>query len=97
MTITSGDRYVKRKPTLVKMSTYFENGHELGQIDGELEEIEEELELVEKDDWDEVNDIVFLIVDSIGDGVLGFSVAIQCHQSFHIHICFEAAGAAAAL
>lgn len=66
--------------------TNFEDGDKLWQINGKLEEIEEKLELVEQDKRQKIEDIVFLIVYRIRDGIPWQCIPIKPDQPLHIHI-----------
>ena len=61
------------------------------EIDGELEEVEEQFELVKQHNWQEGEDIVFLVGDCIGYLVFGLCSAIQPNFPLHSHIFFLAA------
>lgn len=59
-----------------------------------MEEVEEEFELIEQHERDEVEEVVLLIIDCVGDSVGGFAASIQPYFAFHVHISFAAASAA---
>jgi hypothetical protein len=48
----------------------------LGEIDSKLEEIKEEFKLVEQNYWDEIEEIVFLVIYCIGNSIFGIGISI---------------------
>jgi hypothetical protein len=42
----------------------------LGEVDGELEEVEEEFELIEEYEGDEIEEVVLLVVEGVGDVIM---------------------------
>lgn len=59
-----------------------------------MEEVEEEFKLIEEDEWHEVEHVVLLVVDCIGDSIVGFGSAVQPHLPFYVHLLASAAPAA---
>jgi hypothetical protein len=59
-----------------------------------LEKIEEEFKLIEEYEWYEVEEVIFLVIDCVGNGILGFTASIEPYFAFYVHICFAAASAA---
>lgn len=49
----------------------------MGQVYGKLEEVKKELELIEQDNWNEIEEIVLLVVECIGNCVFGVGVSVQ--------------------
>jgi hypothetical protein len=74
--------------------TDFEYGDELGKVNGELEEIEEEFKLIEEHKGDEVDDIIFLVVDCVRNSIVGLGAAVQPNLPLDVHLLASAALAA---
>ena len=74
--------------------TDFEDRYELGEVDGQLEKIKEQFELVEEYDWEEVQHIIFLVIDGVGDAVRGVGIAGEIDVALDVHVGSGAAIAA---
>lgn len=64
--------------------TNFECGNELCESSKEVEEIEEELELVEQDQWKKCDDVIFLVLHQVRNIVLGMYSSNKRDGSFRV-------------
>lgn len=51
-----------------------------------MEEVEEEFELVEEYEGEEVEEVVFLVVDCVGNCIRGLTASIHPHLPLHVHL-----------
>ncbi len=58
-----------------------------------MEEVEEKFELVEEHNWQKVYDVVLLVIDCVGDGILRLAPSLHPHLSLHSHVLVSAAAA----